>query len=407
MIWKKDFGSEHMKSFEYVLIALIVFFLIGIFTKNPITFIAVGVFATYLIIYKRYDKSIGNKLDVANPRTTIRLFPNEETKLTLELKNRSIFPMVNGKLNMQMGPAVKALGQDASSSKFWNKIEIPLSILRKRKATIEIPIVAAQRGTSKIRNITFIFPHLFNFDLITLKYMAFYHTEVIVFPTIIPVQGVEEIFHLIPGNARTNFSPFEDIQSPLGTRDYSYSDPFHRINWKATVKTQSLQTNVYEKVVDMSYVFIVNIGSGKTNKLNMARLNKNQENLLSYTAYLSEYATQKGFPYEIFINSRKPGKVPFVHLREGEGKVHYGRALETIARIPKQSMNTPFNQMLHQLGKQFYKPKTIIIMGDIPPGASEIIDTWKQAQKTIFHIQQTSDGAVIKPLVKDAINHAK
>lgn len=405
MIWKKEFGTEQTKSFEYVSIAAVIFFLIGIFTKNPIPFIAVGVFVIYLVIYKRYDKGIGEKLDLVNPRTTMKLFPEEEATLTVELQNRSIFPLVNGEFQLQIGSAVRAFKHVESSNKSWNQIEFPLSILRKRKTIIEIPVVAHIRGTSKIRNITFKFPHLFNFDLMTLKHEHFYHTEIIVFPTIIPVQGTEEVFHMIPGNERTNFSPFEDIQSPLGTRDYSYSDPFHRINWKASVKTQTLQTNVYDKVVDMSYVFIVNLGP--TNNRNMTPFNENKERLLSYTAYLSQFATKQGFPYELFINSRKPGKVPYVHLQEGKGKVHYGQALETLARIPRLSINIPFNHMLYQLGKQFYKPKTIIILGNIPPEASQIIGTWKQAQKTIFHIQQVGDGAVLKPWVKDAINHAE
>lgn len=102
MIWKKEFGTEQTKSFEYVSIAAVIFFLIGIFTKNPIPFIAVGVFVIYLVIYKRYDKGIGEKLDLVNPRTTMKLFPEEEATLTVELQNRSIFPLVNGEFQLQI-----------------------------------------------------------------------------------------------------------------------------------------------------------------------------------------------------------------------------------------------------------------------------------------------------------------
>ncbi|PAV28649.1 hypothetical protein CIL05_15255 [Virgibacillus profundi] len=405
MKWQKEFGAQHLKNFDYILGAIIIFFLIGIIFNNQIAFIGLGVFAAYLIIHKLYDKEIGTKLELSTPQTTVKLFPGEGAKLTLNLQNRSVFPIINGEFQFQTGPAIKAYEHVEDTEDNWNQIKIPLSIFRKRKTIIELPVLAEQRGVSKVYNITFIIPHLFDFDQLTLKYNSNYQTEFVVFPKLLRVQNVETVFHMIPGEGRSNISPFEDVQSQLGTRDYSYSDPFHRINWNASVKSQSLQTNVYEKVVDMAYVFIINLGT--TSDLNMVRFNNNLENLLSYTAYLCEHASRKGVPYEIFINSRKPGKVPYVHLHEGEGKNQYARALEMLARIHKQSMIMPINKMLHRLGKYFYKPKTIIFIGEIPQGAMQTMDSWKMVQKSVFHVKQEEDGAIIKPLEKDGITNAK
>src|SRR5690625_4206371 len=201
---------------------------------------------------------------------------------------------------------------------------------------------------------------------------------------------------MMPGSGYAAFSPFEDVQTPRGTRDYSFSDPFHRINWNASVKTQKLQTNVYEKMVDRSFVFIINIA--KDNYMNMAAFNKNVEKLLSYAAYLCHYATEKSIPYEIFLNTRKPGKVPYMHLPEGEGQIHYGHALEMLARVQKQLMVMPFNQMLHHLEKYFYNPKTVIVIGEVPSGATELMSTWKQARHSVFHISGEGDEAIVRPL---------
>src|SRR5690625_3192130 len=273
-----------------------------------------------------------------------------------------------------------------------------LSILSKKKTINELPVRAEHRGVAKINNITLSFPHLFNYDQATLKFTQFYYTEYVVLPELLPVQGAEAVFHMMPGSGYATFSPFEDIQSPRGTRDYSFSDPFHRINWNASVKTQQLQTNVYEKMVDRSFVFIVNVG--QDNHLNMAVFNRNLEKLLSRAAYLCHYATEKDVPYEIFLNTRKPGKVPYIHLPEGEGQLHYGHALEMLARVHKQSMIVPFNQMLHRLGKHFYKPKTVVVIGEVPSGAAEIIDTWKQARHSVYHISDADEEAIVRPLTR-------
>lgn len=405
MIWQKDFGSDNMKSMEYVLVAIVIFSVIGIFFQRSITFLIVGVFVAYYLVNKLYDKNIGENLVLDNPQTSIRLFPGDETELEFEFQNRSIFPMVNGNFQFQTGPSIRALKHVESTSKYWNQFKLPLSIMGKRKTIIKLPLIAEQRGTSRIRNINYSFPHLFNFDVVNLKYSPYFYTEFVVFPKLVPVKGIEDVFYMVHGSQRTKFSPFEDIQSPLGTRDYHYSDPFHRINWKASAKTQVMQTNIYEKNIDMSFVFIVNIGLERNTK--MTHFNKNLEQLLSYTAYLCQYATQKDMPFQLYINARKPGKTPYIHLPEGEGKTQYLHALEMLARIHRQSMVVPFNQMLHRIGQQLYKPTTIIFVGEVPADAGEIMKRWKSQQKAVFQIAANGDEAVVKPLIKDAINHAK
>jgi uncharacterized protein (DUF58 family) len=398
MMWQREFGSQQLKSYDYVIAAILVFFFIGILFQNAIAFIAVGVFIVFAIIYRIYDKDIVDKLELKNPRKTIKLFPGDEAKLTLELENRSIFPLINGEMNLQAGSSVKAYAHIKNEENYWKTIYIPLSILRRKRTIIELPVRAEHRGVAKINNITLTFPHLFNYDRVTMKYSQFYYTEYVVLPELLPVQGVEAVFHMMPGSGNASFSPFEDIQSPRGTRDYSFSDPFHRINWNASVKSQKLQTNVYEKMVDRSFVFIVNIG--QDNHLNMAVFNKNLEKLLSYTAYLCHYATEKNVPYEIFLNTRKPGKVPYIHLPEGEGQMHYGHALEMLARVHKQSMIVPFNKMLHRLGNHFYKPKTVVVIGEVPSEATELMNTWKLINHSVFHISDAGEEAIVRPLTR-------
>ncbi|WP_010095097.1 DUF58 domain-containing protein [Ornithinibacillus scapharcae] len=405
MAWRKEAGTDDSRSYEYILIALIVFFIIGVIYRSPIVFIGVGIFAAYLIAYKIYDRGVNKSLSINNKHRTVKLFPEEEETLRFTIENQSIFPIINGQLSFQLGSAIKAY-TITDKEDYWKELNLPLSLIQKKKTIIEIPIRAEQRGVARVQNISYTFPHLLNFSMLRLRYTDFYRTEVIVYPKLLPVQGIEAVYHMMQGDSRLNYSPFEDIQSPLGTRDYSYSDPFHKINWKATVKTQKLQTNIYEKVVDRSFVFIVNLGT--VNSKNMMSFNKNLENLLSYTAYLSEYATKMGIPFEIFINTRKPGKNPYMHLHEGEGKAHYMHALEMLARVHKQSPILPFNKLLYKIAKQFNKPKTVIFIGDIPNGATGILHSFKQMQRSTYRVMEAEGTGLIRPLVvREAIEDAR
>ncbi|MBC5638260.1 DUF58 domain-containing protein [Ornithinibacillus sp. BX22] len=404
MRWRKEAGTGDSRSFEYILLAILVFFIIGVIFRSAVVFIAVGIFAAYLIGYKIYDKSIVRSLNLKNNTRTIKLFPGEEESFTFEIENRSMFPLINGEFSFQIGSAIKAYTIAKKDEDYWKELQLPLSILQKKKTVLEFPIRAEQRGVARVKNITYDFPHLLNFSRLRLRYYDFYQTEFIVYPKLLPVNGINAVFHMMPGDSRLNYSPYEDVQSPLGTRDYSYSDPFHKINWKATVKTQKMQTNIYEKVVDRTFVFIVNLST--ENDKNMVSFNKNLENLLSYTAYLSEYATKMRIPFEIYINARKPGKIPYVHLHEGEGKTHYMYALEMLARIHKQAPILPFNKMMFQVGKQFIKPKTIIFIGDLTGGSMEMMSSWKQVQNSIYQVVAGEGGAAIRPVAREAIKNA-
>ncbi|WP_042142903.1 DUF58 domain-containing protein [Paucisalibacillus sp. EB02] len=404
MIWRKEAGTEDSRSFDYILLALLVFFVIGVIFRSAVVFIAVGIFAAYLIAYKIYDKSVEKSLALKNKPRAIKLFPEEEMSFKIEIENRSVFPLINGELTFQIGSAIKAYTLAKDEKEYWRELKLPLSMIQKKKTVLEFPVRAEQRGVARVKNISYDFPHLLNFNRLRLRYYDFYQTEFIVYPKLLPVQGANAVFHMMPGDSRLNYSPFEDVQSPLGTRDYSYSDPFHKINWKATVKTQKMQTNIYDKVVDRTFVFIINLAT--ENDKNMVSFNKNLENLLSYTAFLSEYATKMRIPFEVFINARKPGKVPYVHLHEGEGKTHYMHALEMLARVHKQSPILPFNKMLFQIGKQSIKPKTIIFLGDLPAGSTEMMNSWKQVQSSVYQVVEGEVGATIRPVAREAMKNA-
>lgn len=405
MIWQKEFGYDYNKNIDFLITAIIILTIVGLIFRRPILFIIIGLFFTYLLINLWYDRRVGEKLVVDNPRKTIRLFPGETSMLTFEFENRSIFPYVNGMFHFQLDKVVQASKYVSSAEKNWAQHDMPLSVVGRGKTFIRLPVQAERRGTARVKNMNYTIPHLFNFDTIYLTYTPFYHTEFVVFPKLIPVHGIEDVFQINPGDQVTNFSPYEDIQSPLGTRSYSYSDPFHRINWKASAKTQQLQTNIYEKNIDKSYLFIVNLW-GKHGH-HHGQISHELENLLSYTAYLSQYATEHHLPYEMAINARRLGEVPYVHLPRGEGQTHYVNTLEMLARIHPQSVVVSFTHMLYRMRQHALQANTIILIGEIPEEAHHMISQWKLHQKHILHVKSYEDGAVIEPWTRGVMVNAK
>src|SRR5690625_7963906 len=92
-------------------------------------------------------------------------------------------------------------------------------------------------------------------------------------------------------------------------------------------------------------------------------------------------------PYELFVNARTASEVPFLQLPEVSGQTHYLRSLEMLARIPRHSMTYSFAEMIYRVKKQVSAPKTVVIIGDIPEEAKELLAKWSQRQKDIYQVR--------------------
>lgn len=396
-MWKVIMGPESAKITEFLIAASILLVLIGGIMSRPILIILSGIFLLYLIGNWLYERALGKKIRLKDTAHPIKLFPDEHYTLLIEFDNRSLFPYINGELHFNIGDAVTVQHQAASKSEIDHKYILPLSITGRGKSVLEVPIQAVQRGKSNITNIRYHFPHLFKFRQIQLSYLPFFKKEIMVYPKPLIVHGTAPYFQMAPGLHRTTVSPFENLEDRIGTRDYLYSDPFHRINWKASVKSQKLQINTYEKVMDASLVFIVNLASKDRMKINLHR--EKIEKIISYTTYLAQYTTEHQYPFELFINVRKSGQFPYLHIHEGEGNVHCTKVLETLARIHPYPITFSFEQMMYQIGLQLIHPKTIIIIGDIPEETRLIMKQWHTLHQ-IIQVQELHDEAILVPLSK-------
>jgi uncharacterized protein (DUF58 family) len=68
----------------------------------------------------------------------------------------------------------------------------------------------------------------------------------LVVPEVIPLEGFDIASRRPIGEVRMSYRLFEDPTRMAGIRDYQAGDPFNRIHWKATARTGTLQSKVYE-----------------------------------------------------------------------------------------------------------------------------------------------------------------
>lgn len=403
MQWNKHLNPGVRKLYDLFIIFAVLTVLAGLWSGRPLLIILFAILLAFLIISKQYDKKIGTKLYYENSKRTIRMFPGETEEIELVFNNKSRVPTINGRLFFELEDTVRGLQYASVEAKDRASYKVPLSLLGRGETVLSLPFKGQKRGIARIQNLNYYFPHLTGFDEVSLKFLPFCQTEFIVYPSPKVIEGIETTFNTTFGTLATSFSPFEDLLSPMGTRDYVQGDPFQRINWKATARKQTLQTKVYEKNWDNTWVFVINITA--TTRLGHQYMSERLESILSYVTYMCYFAAKKGFAFELYINAIRPSTTPFFHLYEGEGREHLKEALELLARVEKESPLMRISKLLHRVDQQLYKPKTIIMFGEKTDDHIAYASTWQAKGLSVYQVEEVDDVAFMTAIGKEVKTH--
>ncbi|SDJ76446.1 DUF58 domain-containing protein [Sediminibacillus albus] len=391
---EKRIGDQLNYGYELMVILVILIFVFSIIFNRPLLFILVGIIMAYLAISIIYERNIGNKLALENPRQSIRLFPGEISKVTIAFTNPSAFPIVNGRLNFSSGNEIEGMKSEKSSNSKTAGYEIPFSIIRRGRTTVSFPFAAQNRGVTRLSNFKYTFPHLTGFDSIYLNFLGMYRTEFIVYPEPLKVQGVESLFVQSTGSQRALLSPYEDTLNPAGTRDYVSSDPFSRIHWKASARTSTLQTKIYERTLDFSWVLVINLA--ESSPLGNAYFSGDMEKIISQVTYFCQIAARKGYPYELYINLQRSGKRRFFSLEEGNSTGQLKEALELLARINTGYRLISFSDLLHYVDNRLYKSKSVVFFGEADADSSWFAERWSTNGLPVYQVKETDGSSYMK-----------
>ncbi len=340
----KQFQKE-IKSgrFYYGLAAIALFFIFlsffGIFgTYSSLMWLGILLIVIHLANHL-YEKHVDNRLELINPRQIIRLYPEEESEFVFRLKQHGWLPILGGRLILTYDQIIEM--DDMKKTTTGTIFEKRLNVLGREAIELRIPFRAVKRGVGRIRSVRLEVPYLFGYGKISLYLQGMYRTEFIVYPEITEFSLSNRLKPKKHGDYQSNFSIFENPTASYGTRSYLPGDPMNQIHWKATAKRQDMQTKVVERVSQLSWLILVNV-----REMNVPSFTGQIETILSHTAFLCRYATEKNIPYQVLINVPKRGSIPFYSLSSGSGKDHYAKTLETLARINSKGLTTDFNRSL-------------------------------------------------------------
>lgn len=348
-------------------------------------------FTVFIFLNHYYLTYVSAKTTIFDESETVRMYPNDSANITIPLENKGKLPILNGEVAFTFydyDEAVEIVDQGGIRQDLYT---YPFSLLPFTKKKRNIKVWAKKRGVAHIRTLEYTVYDLLKLSHLRLYYRDYFRREIIVYPEPIGVIGLDQVVQQKQGDLPRQRSIHEDVMMTMGTRDYVTGDPFNRIHWKASARTNSLQTKIFEKTTILKWTIILNIYNKDRSHLTV----ENLEQILSHVAFVCQYATKHHISFEIYINTRIPKQI-FIHLPQGLGKDHLLRALELLARVSKYSVITHPIDMLKLVKKRTGISPFVIHFGAFSEEEEMIYREWKKSGATLYQVNSDEDvGSVI------------
>ena len=374
MIWKRnDLNFKFINSYRDILLVSAIFlFLFG----QKLLFVIICFSLILVLVQMLYFRKVGEGLSLVNEKKRVRLMKGTTSYLELTFENKGM-PIWNGIMTITFQDSIAPVRDEYNSSVGFYEVNVPFTIGYNKAVTIQVPIVGIRRGRSRIKEIEIKIPHPLANGSIILNYQPYILMDAIVYPTIYEVN--EEFFptRLKSGESDFNTSLFIDPFFPIGTREYEQGDQFNHIHWKASARTQQLQTKVFTKVANVSVLFLVNLADGY-------RMVHDFEERIEWLASNVEACYKANIPFAFGINIRASGNRPFVFVPLGSGDKHRLNALELLSILSVSNSSIPFEKIIKYIDNHEELPVSIQVFSHNMEKYQSLFIPWEQKARVSF-----------------------
>lgn len=349
------FDSYFIKLFLPIAMILLVYI-----PYKPVMIIVV-IYLIYALYIHLYTKSVAKHVHINRDKRSIRLFQEEMDELEIEIHNDAHMTIAHGKLDFMLNKNIELIEPDLFQNHL-NPSRYTMNFEQKKKTvyTIKNRFKAKARGVYYIEDLNLIIHDLFGSSLVHFPPLAKGSTEIIVYPQQLEVKNLSILSLSRIGEEEVSHSYLSDETSVVGIKPYE-KESFRHVHWKATAKMQTMYAKQYQFITNKRYTILLCV----TDRKGMT-IHEWGEKLISYTAFLSCYLTEKKFFYEIYVNYMN--KEGIFKLPLSTGVNHLQRTLEALAQI-QDGIQFIREENFISIANANMDPSTemVYINGDLPP----------------------------------------
>lgn len=208
MIWRKSILKGKTQGYLSAVSVLLLFVSIYL---GSVSLFSVGVLiGISLLLSSKYLNISSESIHYHNEKRTYRMFAEDEEKWQLKVTNKSRFPVIHTNVHFQMNSVVTIDKiKPTAEWKGFNEYTLPLVFQPNETKTLQIPVKGQKRGVAKLSKFELQFSDVFNFEQVKLLNDRLVKTEFIVYPSLLPVEGVDQIVRFNQGERPSQASLYE------------------------------------------------------------------------------------------------------------------------------------------------------------------------------------------------------
>ncbi|MCX7669671.1 MAG: DUF58 domain-containing protein, partial [Anaerolineae bacterium] len=227
---------------------LLILLLIAILLQVDFVFYLVYVLAgSYLLARGWTGRSLPH-LQVRR-RFTDHIFPGETTRVEIEVKNTSWWPVPW--LRLEESPPLAAAAGPA--------VRQVVSLGPKERLTVHYDLIGRQRGYYPIGPTAMTVGDLFGFAEAQGRFEVLDHLTV--YPRVIPLMHADLTSRSPHGSIASPQRIFADPTRVIGKREYRPGDPLRMIDWKSSAHTNTLQVKQYAPAVSLTSMIFLELST--------------------------------------------------------------------------------------------------------------------------------------------------
>lgn len=353
-----DAGKTTQFSDAWVILALLLT-LFGLIFRLPVLLAGAAAMLVVAAVCWAWNRVALDDVTYARLLSESRAFPGEEVTLTLEVQNRKRLPLTWLVVRDAFPAGLPIDDRDLSVNHASNQAEFMTLWMPGGRQTIRrrFRVRCAERGLYRFGPASAESGDPFGF--FEQKKILETQDRLIVYPRLYSVAELGLPARNPFGEQRATLPLYEDALRPAGVREWRSSDSMRRIHWKASARSQELQSRLYEPSEEFQVELVLNVATMERHWLGV--YTELHERAVSVAASLAALAVELRYPTGLMANGIAPGSDREIRLLPGRSPRQLMLMLEQLAAVTHFATQ-PVEDLLRSLAPRLPWGTTIVLV---------------------------------------------